>query len=224
MNAAVFRAVMARDIKTALRSGGGWFYAIVFFALFAALAGIAIGPELSALQSAAPAVVWLAAAFAIELSIADAFAEDDRDGSLRILAAEQESLFPYVLGKAAGLAAVSAAPMLLAAPVALAMFGVAPERLAGTTALLALGLPAIVLTALFAAALAVGLGAGGLFTTLIAAPFAVPPLIFGVLASENHIAGGGFWSPEALILAALSLFMAALTPAFAVTALRLALE
>lgn len=221
---AVFKAVIARDAATALRSGGGWFYAIVFFALFAALAGVAIGPELSALQAAAPAVVWLAAAFAMELSVADTFAADDRDGSLRILGAEQESLMGYMLGKAASVAAVSVAPMLLAAPVLLAMFGVAPARLAGAVALLALGMPALVLTALFAAALAAGLRAGGLFTTLIAAPFAVPPLIFGVLATENHIAGGGFWSPEALILTALSLFMAALTPVFSVAALRLALE
>lgn len=222
--AAVFRAVMARDISAALRSGGGWFYAIVFFTLFAALAGIAIGPELSSLRSAAPAIVWLAAAFATELSVANAFHDDTRDGSLRILAAEQESLMPYVLGKAAGFVVISAAPMLVAAPVLLAMFGIAPERLIGAAALLALGMPAIMLTALFAAALAAGLRAGGLFTTLIAAPFAVPPLIFGVLATENHVAGGAFWSPEALILAALSLFMAALTPAFAVAALRLALE
>lgn len=222
--AAIFQAVVGRDVATALRSGGGWFYALVFFALFAALAGIAVGPELSSLRAAAPAIVWLAAAFAIELSIAGAFVEDERDGSLRILAAEQESLLPYVLGKAAGLVVVSAAPLLIAAPVMLAMFGVAPGRLLGAAAILALGLPAIVLTALFAAALAAGLRAGGLFTTLIAAPFAVPPLIFGVLAMENHIAGGLFWSPEALLLAALSLFMAALAPPFAVAALRVALE
>lgn len=221
---AVLKAVIGRDVAAALRSGGGWFYGIVFFALFAALAGVAIGPELSALRVAAPAVVWLAAAFSMEFSFAGAFAEDERDGSLRVLATEQESLFAYVLGKAAALGAVSAAPMLLAAPVMLAMFGVAPGRLVGATALLALGLPAIALTALFAAALAAGLRAGGLFTTLIAAPFAVPPLIFGVLATESHIAGAGFWSPEALILTALSLFMTALAPAFAVAALRLALE
>ena len=45
-----------------------------------------------------------------------------------------------------------------------------------------------------------------------------------VLATEKLLAGGALWSPETLILAALSLFMAALTPAFSVAALRLALE
>jgi len=220
----VFSAVFERDIKVALRAGGGWFYGLFFFALFAALAGLAIGPEPPALQRAAPAVVWLAAAFSIELAVADAFAADARDGSLRVLAAEHESLFPYVFAKAASLATIAAAPLLLGAPVALGMFAVAPARLAGAAGLIALGAPALILTALFAAALAAGLRAGGLFSTLIAAPFIAPPLIFGVLATEKFIAGGAFWSPETLILAALSLFMAALAPAFSVAALRLALE
>ncbi len=221
---ALFWAVFARDAATALRSGGGWFYSVLFFALFAVLAGIAIGPELSDLQSAAPAIVWLAAAFAIEFSVADIFAADERDGSLRILAAEQDSLLPYILAKAANVAAISVAPLFLGAPIVFAMFGIAPERLVGASALLALGAPALILTALFAAALAVGLHAGGLFAALIAAPITVSPLIFGVLASKNHIASGTFWSPEALILVALSLFMAALLPLFSAFVLRLAVE
>jgi len=220
----LFYAVLSRDAVTLLRSGGGWFYAILFFSLFAVLAGVAIGPELPALRAAAPAIAWLAVVFAVELSLADSFSADERDGSLRILAAENDSLFPYVFGKATAAALVSAAPMFLAAPTALAMFGVSPEKLVGATAILALGLPALMLTALFAAALSAGLKVGGIMSTLLAAPFAAPALIFGVLAMEKYIAGGVFWSPEALILGALSLFMAALAPVFCVAALRLALE
>jgi heme exporter protein B len=196
----------------------------LFFALFAALAGVAIGPERAPLQSAAPAIVWLAAAFAVEFSVADIFAADERDGSLRALGAEQDSLLAYVLAKAATVAAVTVAPLLLAAPVVFAMFGVAPEKLAGASVLLALGAPALVLIAIFAAALAVGLRAGGLFAALIAAPIVVSPLIFGVLATKIHIASGILWSPEALILTALSLFMGGLTPAFSIFALRFALD
>ena len=220
----LFRAVLVREAAAALRTGGGWFYAILFFAVFAALAGLAVGPERGALVAVAPAVVWLAAALAIEFSVADAFSADMRDGSLRALAAEQESVLVYVLAKAAAVAAVSVAPMILAAPVMLAMFGVDPTKLAGTVVLLAIGAPALILTALFAAALAAGLSAGGLLTTLLAAPFAIPPLIFGVLATENYVAGQGVWSPESLILVALSLFMTAVTPPFSVIALRLGLE
>jgi len=104
------------------------------------------------------------------------------------------------------------------------MFGVAPAHLIGSAILLAFGAPALVLTALFAAALAAGLRAGGVLAVVIAAPFLAPPLIFGVLSIETYIEQGVFWSPETFILAALSLFMTALTPPFSVIALRLGLE
>lgn len=218
------RALLTRDLGIAMRSGGGWFYAIMFFSVFAALAGIAIGPELNALASAAPAINWLAAAFAIQLTVADTFEADFRDGSLGILAAEQESLFPYFLAKTMLVALTAAAPMVAASPVVMTMFGVAPEKLFGAAVLLAIGAPALVLTALFAAALTAGLRAGGLLAVVIAAPFLAPPLIFGVLSIETYIDQGVFWSPETLILAALSLFMSVLAPPFSVIALRLGLE
>jgi heme exporter protein B len=217
-------AVFLRDLAIATRSGGGWFYAILFFAVFGALAGVAIGPELSALAGAAPAIVWLGAAFAIQLSVADIFEADFRDGSLRAFAAEQESLFPYFAAKAGLVAVTAAAPMVVSSPLLLTMFGVDPARLAGAAFLLALGFPALILTALFAAALAAGLRAGGLLAVIVAAPFLAPPLIFGVLAIETYIGTGMLWSPEALILLALSLFMAALAPGFSIAALRIGLE
>ncbi len=218
------RATLARDLSISVRSGGGWFYAILFFFVFAALAGIAIGPELPALASAAPAINWLAAAFAIQLTVAEVFEDDFRDGSLAIIAAEQVSLFPYFFAKVVLVGLIAAAPMIAASPVILTMFGVSPEHLLGAAMLLAIGLPGLVLTALFAAALAAGLRRGGLLAVVIAAPFLAPPLIFGVLSIEAYISSGIFWSPETFVLAALSLFMAAIAPPFSVVALRLGLE
>ncbi len=217
-------ATLVRDVTASIRSGGGWFYAILFFLVFAALAGIAIGPELSALASAAPAITWLAAAFAIQLTVADVFEDDFRDGTLAIIAAEQTSLFPYFLAKTVLVVLIAAAPMILASPLIMTMFGVFPAHLVGAALLLAIGLPALVLTALFAAALVAGLRAGGLLAVVIAAPFMAPPLIFGVLSIEAYIKTGIFWSPETFISAALSLFMAAIAPPVSVIALRLGLE
>ena len=147
-------AVFARDFAAASRSGGGWFYALMFFAMFGALAGIAIGPELASLRPAAPAILWLAAAFASLLVAADIFEGDFRDGFLRAFAAEQESLAPYFAAKLLLIFAIAAAPMLAAAPIMLTMFGVAVDKLLGASLILALGLPAVILTAMFAAALA----------------------------------------------------------------------
>ena len=66
-----FAAIWARDVKIAFRSGGGWFYAIFFFTIFVALSAIAIGPEMPPLTEAAPAVTWLATAFAIQFAATD---------------------------------------------------------------------------------------------------------------------------------------------------------
>ena len=221
---AVSEAVFARDLKVAFRSGGGWFYALFFFVVFAVLAAIAIGPGTSALAATAPAVFWLAAAFALQFSAADIFEGDIRDGALRALSAEQASLFPYWLAKIALLVATAAAPVAVAGPFVLTMLGVPFEFAVKAVILAAIGFPALILVAVLTAALASGLRAGGLLATIIAAPFSMPVLVFGVSATNMLFASGRLWSPETLILAALSLFMAAITPAFAIAALRLSLE
>lgn len=217
-------AVMARDLKIAFRSGGGWFYALFFFAMFTALAAIAFGPQLSALSMAAPATLWLAAALAIQFAAADMFEGDLRDGSLRAFAAEQGGLFHYWLAKAGVLALTAAAPMIVVAPLFMMMLGIPFALGAGAALMLAVGAPALLLISLLTAALAGGLRAGGLLATIIAAPFAAPVLVFGVSATKIIFAGDGFGSPESLILGALSLFMAAVTPVFAIAALRISLE
>ncbi len=217
-------AVFARDIKIAFRSGGGWFYALFFFAVFTALAAIAFGPALSALASAAPATLWLAAALAIQFAASDIFEGDLRDGSLRVFAAEQGGLFSYWLAKVSALALTAAAPMIIAAPFFMSMLGVPFSQGVGAAVTLAIGAPALLLISVLTAALAGGLRTGGLLATIIAAPFAAPLLIFGVSATKIVLAGNGLISPESLILAALSLFMSAATPVFAIAALRISLE
>lgn len=217
-------AILARDLKLAFRSGGGWFYALFFFAVFTALAGIAFGPSLTSLAAAAPAAIWLAAALAIQFAAADLFENDLADGSLRVLAAEQQGLFPYWGAKAGLLALTAAAPMILAAPFFLTMLGVSFGQGIGLAVILLVGAPALVFLALLTAALSAGLRAGGLLAMVLAAPFAAPVLVFGVSAAKAFLAGAGLASPETLILAALSLFMAAATPAFAIAALRVSLE
>ena len=219
-----FAAVLARDVKVAFRSGGGWFYAIFFFAIFVALSAIAIGPEMSALSAAAPAVSWLAAAFAIQFAAVDLFESDLRDQSLRAIASEQESLFSYWLAKVLFLAAIAAIPLAVTAPFMLAMLGVSFGPALKSVIILLIGLPALIFVAILTAALAAGLRAGGLLGTILAAPISVPVLVFGVSATERVLAEGFLLTPEILILAAFSLFMAVLTPIFSIAVLRLSLE
>ena len=226
MNSGFFsaHAVFARDIAIAYRSGGGWFYGLFFFAVFAALAAIAFGPELNALRAAAPAVVWLASALSVQFAVNDLFEDDFRDGSLAVVAAQEESVLPYWAGKTASVAVTAAAPVILATPLVLLFLGVKPGLGVMTALQIAIGMPAIVFIAVFSSALAVGLRAGGLLAMIIASPFAAPALIFGVSATKALFANQTFMSPEVLILAALSLFMGATTAGFSVLALRLSLE
>lgn len=217
-------ALFRRDVTLAFRSGGGWFYALFFFAVFTALAAFAFGPSMSALANAAPATIWLAAALAVQFSAADLFEGDMRDGALKVFAAEQESLFPYWLAKTGVMAATAGLPMIFSAPLFLTMLGIGFTDGVTVAALLALGMPALMFIAVLTSALGAGLRAGGMLATIIAAPFTAPPLIFGVMATKSLLSSGAFVSPETLILAALSLFMAAMTPLFAIVALRAALD
>ncbi|GJL92068.1 heme exporter protein CcmB [Hyphococcus sp.] len=216
--------LLRRDVAIAFRSGGGWFYAVFFFAVFTALAAIAFGPALSALAIAAPAAIWLAAALAIQFAAADLFETDFTDGSLRVIAAEQQSLFPYWLAKALLLSLIAALPLIFAAPFFLTMLGVPFGAGVGVSLVLLVGAPALIFVAVLTAALSTGLRTGGLLASILAAPFAAPVLVFGVSAAKAYLAGGVLISPELLILGALSLFMAAVTPPFVIAALRVSLE
>ena len=95
---------------------------------------------------------------------------------------------------------------------------------AGAALILGVGAPALVFIAVLTSALSAGLRAGGLLAMIIAAPFTAPVLVFGVTAAKAFLAGAGLFGPETLILGALSLFMAAATPVFAIAALRVSLE
>ncbi|MEM8936068.1 MAG: heme exporter protein CcmB [Pseudomonadota bacterium] len=218
------RATFARDFAIATRSGGGWFYGLLFFALFATLSGLAIGPERASLAIAAPAIAWLATAFALQLASADCFESDFRDGTLRVLAAENESLAPYYVGKLLSLIATIGVPLICVIPVVFLMFGTPASDVSGAAALIIIGMPALLVIVLFAAAIATGLRAAGLLASLIGAPLAAAPLIFGVLSVKSLFERGVFWSPETMLVAALGLFFGVLLPPFSIAALRYGLE
>lgn len=220
----ILSAILRRDLILAFRSGGGWFYALFFFAVFTALAAIAFGPTLDALAIAAPATLWLAVALAIQFSASDLFENDLRDGSLRVIASEQTGLMTYWGAKVCVISLTSVFPMIIAAPFFLTMLGLSFMQGIGVSIILLIGVPALIFIAVLTSALATGLRAGGLLAMVIAAPFSAPVLVFAVSATKALLAGFGIITPESLILGAISLFMAVLTPAFTVAALRVSLE
>ena len=217
-------AILTRDLRLSIRSGGGWFHALLFFGLVAGLSGLLFGPELSTLSRAAPAVVWLAAALAVQFAVVDIFQGDLAEGFLHSVAAEEGNFLSYYIAKVLLVLVTVGAPLVLATPVVLGMYGVGGAEIGAAVALVLIGVPALISLAVFTSAVATGLRSGGMLAMAVAAPFLAPVLIFGALAVKAAWAGGVLWTPEALILAALTLALTGVMPWFTISALRAALE
>ena len=223
-------AVAGRDLRVAVRSGGGWFNAVFFFAVFSGVTAFAVGPERADLAAVAPGLLWLGAALSLQLSAADLFARDLDDGSLRAYCAEQFRLGPYVAGKLAVLALSSAAPIAALSPLYLILFATDPAAAIQGMIVFVAGAPALCLAACAAAALTASAQGGGVLSASLAAPATIPVLIFGVAAVENVVAATGAFSFGAdggtalLLLMALELAYLVILPPVAVVALRIGLQ
>ena len=75
-----------RDMTLAVRAGGGFGLALVFFLIVVVLVPFAVGPDSALLARIAPGVLWLGALLACLLSLDRIFALDWEDGSLDLLA------------------------------------------------------------------------------------------------------------------------------------------
>ncbi|PHS23218.1 MAG: heme exporter protein CcmB [Robiginitomaculum sp.] len=215
-----FWAILGRDMRMARRAGGGWAQGAVFFLLFILLAAFAIGPETRAQGPIAPALVWLAAVLASQLSLDQLFRADLEDGSLDILVTSGASLSAIASGKTAAHWLASFAPVTVLSPLAALMLGAKVETLVPLMASLAIGGPAFVFFGAMGAALAAGRAGGGLLVLLLSGPLLAPPLIFGAGVIRN----GALDSPDMKLLMASSLMALVLSPLICAAALRVHLE
>src|SRR2546423_11526543 len=74
-------AIIRRDIRIALRVGGGALIGVLFFLTVVVLMPFAVGPDLALLARLGPAILWLGALLASLLTPARPFAADQDDGS-----------------------------------------------------------------------------------------------------------------------------------------------
>ena len=79
-------ALLRRDLRLAVRAGGGFGLGLAFFLIVIVLVPFGVGPEASVLTRIAPGVLWVAALLAALLSLDRIFALDHEDGSLPLLA------------------------------------------------------------------------------------------------------------------------------------------
>ncbi len=214
---------MLRDLRLAIRSGGGFGLGLAFFFLLAILVPLGVGPEGGTLGRIAPGILWVGALLACLLSLDRIFALDFEDGSLDLLATAPIPLEAVVALKALAHWLVTGLPLTLLAPALGVLLNLPPAGYGWLVLSLLLGTPALSVIGAFGAALVVGLRRGGLLLSLLVLPLYVPTLIFGAEVVRRGTDDMALATPLAL-LAGISLGAAALLPFAAAAALRVNLR
>ena len=216
-------ALLVRDMRLAVRIGGGALMGVLFFLIVVTLTPFAIGPDLVLLKRIGPAILWIGALLASLLALDRLFAADHEDGSLDLLLMGSAPLELTVLTKALAHWITTGLPLVIATPLLGLFLNLEPQAIGAVALTLLAGTPALTCIGLIGAALSVALRRGGLLLPVLVLPLTVPVLIFGVAASNAAITGSGFGAPF-MILCALTLGSLVLGPLAAGAALRQGVE
>lgn len=217
------KALLLRDLRLALRSGGGFGLGLAFFFLLSVLVPLGVGPESGMLGRIAPGVLWVGALLACLLSLDRIFALDHEDGSLDLLATAPIPLEAVVAVKALAHWLVTGLPLTVIAPGLAVLLNLPAGGYTWLVLSLFLGTPALSVIGAFGAAITVGLRRGGLLLSLLVLPLYVPTLIFGGEVVRRGAEGMALATPLAL-LGAISLGAVALLPFAAASAIRVNLR
>ena len=216
-------ALFIRDLRLAVRAGGGFGLGLAFFLLVAVIVPLGVGPDQKILAKIAPGILWVGALLSCLLSLDRIFALDFEDGSLDLLATAPMPLEGAVAVKSLAHWAVTGLPLTLASPVLALLLNLPPHGYLWLVASLALGTPALSVIGAFGAALTVGLKRGGLLLSLLVLPLYVPTLIFGAEAVRRGAVGADAVTPL-VFLAGITLGVLALAPFASAAALRVNLR
>ncbi len=217
------KALIARDLRLAVRAGGGFGLGLAFFLIVVVLVPFGVGPEREVLARIAPGILWVASLLAALLSLDRIFALDFEDGSLALLATAPLPAESIALAKALAHWITTGLPLTLAAPLLGLLLHLPGPAYGLLLITLLLGTPALSMIGTFGAALTVGLRRGGLLLSLLVLPLYVPTLIFGAEAVRRGVDG---LSPTAplMLLAAITAASIALLPFATATVLRINLR
>lgn len=217
------KALLIRDLKLALRAGGGFGLGLAFFLILTVMVPFGVGPQSQLLSKIAPGVLWLGALLACLLSLDRLLALDWEDGSLDLLATAPLPLESVVTIKALAHWLTTGLPLVLAAPVLGVLLNLPGPGFFWLVVSLGVGTPALSVIGTFGAALTVGLKRGGLLLSLLVMPLYVPTLIFGAEVARRGAAGMDPTTPL-LMLAGITAGVAALLPFASAAVLRVNLR
>jgi len=217
-------ALLVRDMRLAVRVGGGAMMGVLFFLIVVTLVPFAVGPDLAQLQRIGPAILWIGALLASLLTLDRLFAADHEDGSLDLLLMGRAPLELAVLAKAIAHWITTGLPLVIAAPLLGLFLNLEPMATGAVALTLLAGTPALTCIGVIGAALSVALRRGGLLLPVLVLPLTIPVLIFGVSASNAAMVGPVTFGAPFTILCALTLGSLVLGPLAAAAALRHGLE
>ena len=109
-------ALLVRDMRLAVRVGGGALMGALFFLIVVTMMPFAIGPDLALLARIGPAILWLGALLASLLALDRLFATDHEDGSLDLLMMGPMPLELSVATKAIAHWLTTGLPLVVIAP------------------------------------------------------------------------------------------------------------
>ncbi|QYK40303.1 MAG: heme exporter protein CcmB [Paracoccaceae bacterium] len=217
------RVLILRDLRLAIRAGGGFGLGLAFFLLVAVLVPLGVGPEPATLGRIAPGILWVGALLACLLTLDRMFALDREDGSLDLLATAPIPLEGVVAAKALAHWVTTGLPLALVSPGLGVLLNLPPGAMGWLVLSLMLGTPALSVIGAFGAALTVGLKRGGLLLSLLVLPLYVPTLIFGAEAVKRAATGGDAVTPV-LLLSGITAGALAMLPFAAAAAIRVNLR
>ena len=217
-------AILLRDMRLAVRVGGGALIGVLFFLIVVTLVPFAIGPDLVLLARIGPAILWLGALLATLLALDRLIAMDHEDGSLDLILTARVPLEVALAAKALAHWLTTGLPLVIAAPLLGLLLNLDPAATGAVALTLAAGTPALTFIGLIGASLTVALRRGGLLLAVLVLPLTVPVLIFGVAAANAAIVGPMPFGTPFSILCALTLISIVIGPFAAAVALRQGLD
>lgn len=210
-------SLILRDIRLALRSGGGFVLTLAFFLIVIMIVPFGVGADLELLSRIAPGILWIGALLSCLLSLDRIFQLDWEDGTLEALATSPIPLSGIATAKATAHWLTTGLPITLASLPLGYLLNLDPNSYFLLLTSLAIGTPALSFIGTFGAALTVGVKRGGLLLSLLILPLYIPTLMLG---AQSMSVGTNNPIELLALIAAISFMCIALLPFACAIALR----
>lgn len=220
---AFFQHMLRRDLQVAASQKHEFVLPLLFFVLVLLLFPITIGPEMSRLSRLAPAVGWIALLLSMLIALPRLFAEDYESGWLEQLYLSGAPGILIVVARLISFWLTYSLPLVVTSILLVPFFALSIEvwlvlfltLLAGSVLICCLGA--------VASALLVSSRKGSGVLALVVLPLLIPALIFASAAMDAASQGLPYNGPV-LILTALTILAATLTPFATSAALKINLS